>query len=112
MPGMLIARMSQASGTLQYARLTDMYRDPSDGLEWWPDFSDPANRGAALEVVRERWGCPLAQVSPLLPDGLQFVFYPNDDDNPLKPREVMGPRLGSVIEAEAACLVAALEAVP
>lgn len=22
---------------------------------WWPDLRDPATRGAALEVVRERW---------------------------------------------------------
>lgn len=24
--------------------------------EWWPDLRDAATRGAALDVVRERWG--------------------------------------------------------
>ncbi len=33
----------------------------SDGQSW-PDLRDPATRGAALDVVRERWGDPLVCV--------------------------------------------------
>lgn len=40
---------------------------------WWPDFRDPATRGAALQVVRERWASPAVHVRQrgtiILPSG-------------------------------------------
>lgn len=75
-------------------------------LDSWPDLRDPATRGAALEVVRERWG-PAFQVSPVIrftPDAVvivRWMWYANDKNE---------NRGDSTSEAEA--LVAALEAAP
>ena len=71
-----------------------------------PDMSDPATRGAFLDVVREAWGAPFAQASPRLRmvpvvtcNG--WRVYLNDADE----RSFEGP-------TEAEALVAALEAAP
>lgn len=37
---------------------------PKDNPEYVPDLRDPATRGAALQVVRERWGDILAWLEP------------------------------------------------
>lgn len=83
------------------------YMPPGDPGPW-PDLRDAATRGAALEVVRERWGAPALQVSPVVatqPDGVPtgivtaWRYYVND------PEEHFGH---AATEPEA--LVAALEA--
>ncbi len=68
-----------------------------------PDLTDPATLGCLLALVREAWASPLAQVSPMLPQG-GWVCYPNNTEE----------RYGLYFrgETEAAALVAALEAAP
>ena len=77
----------------------------NDDLHPWPDLRDPATKGAALAVVRERWG-----------EEFQFVWlewYP-----PLRMFGVRGWREGAVSAlicsgaTEAEALVAALEDAP
>lgn len=41
---------------------------------WWPDLRDPAARGAALEVVRKRWGDPSAHVRPSAQARVPWAF--------------------------------------
>ncbi len=76
----------------------------------WPDFRDAATRGAALGVVRERWGEPALQVSPrmhfersVMDKGVLagWAYYVNDLDE----HSGRAP-------SEAEALVAALEAAP
>jgi hypothetical protein len=71
-----------------------------------PDFTDAATLGCLLALVREAWGAPYAQVSPIIGnDGgggcAGWVFYVNDVDD---------RKFGGRTEAEA--LIAALEAAP
>ena len=86
-------------------RRVDAYRDaPPVGAI--PFLDDPATLGCLLALVREAWGAPYAQVSPIIGnDGgggcAGWVFYVNDVDD---------RKFGGCTEAEA--LVAALEAAP
>lgn len=76
-PGMLAAfNVGVAQGRVLQVRsdgrLDVWYTEPGQRrcrLVWSPDTchpdpNDPATRGALLEVVREVWACPAAQVSP------------------------------------------------
>lgn len=76
---------------------------PLDDSPWWPDFRDAATRGAALEVVRERWGDPLLYVRAV-DDGSGW-----EATSPDNTMEIVTVAWGAT-EAEA--LVAALEAAP
>lgn len=67
-----------------------------------PDLRDPATLGCLLQLVREAWKSPVAQVSPSLPDGQLWSCYINDEAEDRYFRE----------KTEAEALVAALEAVP
>lgn len=92
-------------------RIHDVKQDPrgfmvvSRGNGWtapgfqdgWPDFRDPATRGAALQVVRERLGCPTAWMEPG-EEGWWLFFHQGD---------VLTARWGPT---EAHALVAAMEA--
>lgn len=76
--------------------------DLSDG-DWWIDLRDAATRGAALEVVRERWGAPEGHLYPFERKAgvLSWVF-----------RRFYGADFTSEGDSEAAALLAALEAAP
>lgn len=64
----------------------------------WPDLRDPATRGAALEVVRERWGDPTA-----------YVRYSHEWKSWYAYAGTWCP-VGGAHDSEEAALVAALEA--
>ena len=109
--GLSRVRTHHATGRSAYIR----YRDTN--WEWveepvadtaWPDLRDAATRGAALEVVRERWNAPALQVSPVVatePDGVPtgivtaWRYYVNDSEE----------HFGHA-DTEPEALVAALEA--
>ena len=74
-------------------------RDPKA----WPDFRDAATRGAALEVVRERWGAPEGHLYPFeRKAGVRSWVF----------RRFYGADFTSEGDSEAAALLAALEAAP
>jgi len=100
----------------QGARLTDRHAwvQPDDwspavfaanNYSHLPDLRDAATRGAALEVVRERWGAPEGHLYPFeraaYPEALSWVF-----------RRFYGADFTSEGDSEAAALLAALEAAP
>ena len=68
-----------------------------DGGPRVPDLRDPATRGAALEVVRERWGDPTSHTSF---DSLRGWVYAGKID------------CTDAFPSEAEAIVAALEAAP
>lgn len=72
--------------------------DLSDGA-WWPLLTYPATRGAALEVVRERWGDPTASTSHFA--GKWTVAKGNGHAQEFR-----------MCDSEAEALVAGLEAAP
>jgi hypothetical protein len=76
---------------------------------WWPDLRDAATRGAALEVVRQRWGNPLVWVeweasTAMWGEGTYQLSWACVNGEPIPP-DITG-------DSEAAVLVAALEAAP
>ncbi len=76
---------------------------------WWPDLRDAATRGAALEVVRQRWGNPLMWVewatsTATWGEGDYQLSWACRNGEPTPPDITGG--------SEAAVLVAALEAAP
>jgi hypothetical protein len=78
-----------------------------------PDMSDPATRGAFLDVVREAWGEPRLYLFPERVDGGWRVYrmaggYGQDSAEPVPDYDAC--LHGYATEAEA--LVAALEAAP
>jgi hypothetical protein len=85
-------------------------------LHPWPDFRDAATRGAALEVVRERWGDPTVY---LRAGPSPHMWTPHTAEM-VDGRWLEGPlcrRRGSWAEpiagtTEAEALVAALESAP
>ena len=85
-------------------------RECSAALLDCPDLRDPATRGAALEVVRERWNSPALQISPVVRTDMNgastggitgWRWYSNDKED----------NMGTAF-TEGACLVAALESAP
>ncbi|WP_230685439.1 hypothetical protein, partial [Streptococcus pneumoniae] len=71
-------------------------------IDAWPDLRDPATRGAALEVVRERWGRPDLSVRS---SRAGRRWQPDCVGTPDALLDVTG-------NSEAEALVAALEAAP
>ena len=74
---------------------------PGDRLPQWPDvpdLRDPATRGAALDVVRERWGDPTAYIRYSWEWKAWYAYA-----GPHSPH-------GGAHDSEAEALVAALEA--
>lgn len=71
----------------------------------FPDLRDPATRGAALEVVRERWGDPELCIRRYREAGLPEHQWITASCARRKPGIVGGP-------TEAEALVAALETTP
>lgn len=72
----------------------------------WPDFRDPATRGACLEVVRERRRDPATHIRPPVNGSGWRAF----DGTCAPVRNAQGAPVEA--DGEAACLVAALEAAP
>jgi hypothetical protein len=86
---------------LESVSITRVFFDSSGSC--LPDLTDSATLGCLLALVREAWGAPYAQVSPIIWDDGRggWVFYVNDVDD----REFHD-------DTEAEALVAALEAAP
>lgn len=82
-----------------------LWRLDEASATWWPDLRDPATRGAALEVVRERWSDPAMYLMPLWRDlaCTRRVWVVARD------ADAEGRGSG---DTEAEALVAALEAAP
>lgn len=97
-PGMLWRVMREAPLESYHGRIDEQRRAPAERSAW-PDLRDPATLGAALAVVRERWGDPGMFARRSTSRGLW---------------RVSGSDTRSVVEAEteAEALVAALEAAP
>ena len=107
LPGMLL-RWKQSD---LFHRCIEDDAAPDQG--WWPDLRDGATRGAVLEFIRERWGCPSAHVAPGLgailqtatPNGVRLAL--TWDVNGL--RCVAGP-VGCTAMSEPEVFVIAVEA--
>jgi len=72
-PGMMICDFEGALRVIATATPGRLYVAGKMALDTWTveetdwiDLSDGATKGAALEVVRERWGAPELQISPRL----------------------------------------------
>lgn len=92
---------------------------------WWPDLRDSATRGAALEVVRERWGVddlapqrtaePTEEGHASLATGQSHWGVPHVGGWNIRPRTAKETYIAGKVglqPSEGVWLVAALEAAP